>query len=313
MEAFQLRLWDGRIGRWLSPDPAGQYSSPYLGMGNNPINGIDPNRGSFYPTVGDVKALGRGLWTETKGLFSSLWYLGDTIDSAAAITELGIASSGILGGSPYFSPYTNLVIYDAQYTKTNTAGLYLAIGKSINNYYTRITSDNSEVSAEAFGEAFPAILSLKGLGSLSKMSVIAEAGTGGEILALQASKSQLLLGEGVAKSGMSDLQLVTRAAENAEATIRRSGGVAGTLKHTYAKNLVSRYQSIYGDRGFSLGSNYFNNNALRGLGNKGFLDVVNHKTNVIYDFKFGDAFMSNSQYLKYSNNFPGYRIEIIKP
>lgn len=41
MEAFQLRLWDGRIGRWLSPDPYGQYASPYLGMGNNPTNSID--------------------------------------------------------------------------------------------------------------------------------------------------------------------------------------------------------------------------------------------------------------------------------
>jgi hypothetical protein len=46
MEAFQLRLWDGRIGRWLSPDPMRQYASPYLGMGNNPVNLIDPTGGS---------------------------------------------------------------------------------------------------------------------------------------------------------------------------------------------------------------------------------------------------------------------------
>jgi hypothetical protein len=45
MEAFQLRLWDGRIGRWLSPDPYGQYASPYLGMGNNPTVTIDPDGG----------------------------------------------------------------------------------------------------------------------------------------------------------------------------------------------------------------------------------------------------------------------------
>ncbi len=44
-EAFQLRLWDGRIGRWLTTDPYGQYSSPYLGMGNNPISGVDPDGG----------------------------------------------------------------------------------------------------------------------------------------------------------------------------------------------------------------------------------------------------------------------------
>lgn len=49
MEAFQLRLWDARLGRWLSPDPYGQYASPYLGMGNNPVSRIDPDGGLDYP------------------------------------------------------------------------------------------------------------------------------------------------------------------------------------------------------------------------------------------------------------------------
>ncbi|CAL2087258.1 protein of unknown function [Tenacibaculum sp. 190524A02b] len=44
-EAFQLRLWDGRIGRWLTTDPYGEFSSPYLGMANNPITATDPNGG----------------------------------------------------------------------------------------------------------------------------------------------------------------------------------------------------------------------------------------------------------------------------
>ncbi len=46
MEAFELRLWDARIGRWLTPDPYGQYASPYLGMGNNPISRVDPDGGT---------------------------------------------------------------------------------------------------------------------------------------------------------------------------------------------------------------------------------------------------------------------------
>ncbi|MCL9807673.1 hypothetical protein NAT51_19275 [Flavobacterium amniphilum] len=45
MEAFELRLWDGRLGRWLTVDPYGQYFLPYLGMGNNPISRIDPDGG----------------------------------------------------------------------------------------------------------------------------------------------------------------------------------------------------------------------------------------------------------------------------
>ncbi len=107
---------------------------------------------------------------------------------------------------------------------------------------------------------------------------------------------------------MTELQLVTKAAQKAEAAIGGSGDVGGTLKHTYAKNLLSRYQSIYGDRGLSVGSNYFN-----GPAGKGFLDVVNHTTKTIYDFKFGNAVMSNRQFLKYSNSFPGYSIQIIRP
>ncbi|QMU65485.1 MAG: hypothetical protein GKR88_15120 [Flavobacteriaceae bacterium] len=44
-EAFQLRLWDSRIGRWLNTDPAGQHASPYLGMSNNSIVRVDPDGG----------------------------------------------------------------------------------------------------------------------------------------------------------------------------------------------------------------------------------------------------------------------------
>ncbi len=43
---FQYRSWDPVVSRWISPDPARQFHSPYLGMGNNPINQIDPD-GAF--------------------------------------------------------------------------------------------------------------------------------------------------------------------------------------------------------------------------------------------------------------------------
>ncbi|MEX0313724.1 MAG: RHS repeat-associated core domain-containing protein [Allomuricauda sp.] len=44
-EAFKLRLWDARIGRWLTADPYSEFVSPYLGMGNNPISLTDPDGG----------------------------------------------------------------------------------------------------------------------------------------------------------------------------------------------------------------------------------------------------------------------------
>lgn len=45
---FEARLYDSRLGRWLTTDPAGQFSSPYLSVGNNPISRFDPD-GRFSP------------------------------------------------------------------------------------------------------------------------------------------------------------------------------------------------------------------------------------------------------------------------
>ncbi len=39
---FEARDFDSRIGRWLIPDPARQYWSPYMAMGNNPVYYLDP-------------------------------------------------------------------------------------------------------------------------------------------------------------------------------------------------------------------------------------------------------------------------------
>ena len=48
-EAFQLRLWDGRIGRWLTTDPYRQHASPYMAMSNNPAFHVDPDGGCDTP------------------------------------------------------------------------------------------------------------------------------------------------------------------------------------------------------------------------------------------------------------------------
>lgn len=86
-EAFELRLWDARIGRWLTTDPYGQYSSPYLGMGNNPISMIDPDGGFACEecpnkaSVGDIYTSSGGGeyqytnegWTRNDGLLQEVF------------------------------------------------------------------------------------------------------------------------------------------------------------------------------------------------------------------------------------------------
>jgi len=61
---FQLRDYDPVIGRWLGIDPMRQGSSPFIGMGNNPVNVTDPTGGKgddWYQNT----ATGATLWQDT--------------------------------------------------------------------------------------------------------------------------------------------------------------------------------------------------------------------------------------------------------
>jgi len=65
LNSFELRDYDASLCRWLTIDPKGQFNSPYVGMGNNPVSGVDKDGGSVnpvYDTNGDF------LGTDSKGL-----------------------------------------------------------------------------------------------------------------------------------------------------------------------------------------------------------------------------------------------------
>ena len=54
---FDLRMYDARFGRWISPDPYGQFFSDYLGMANNPNSSVDINGGYVYILGGNRKQI----------------------------------------------------------------------------------------------------------------------------------------------------------------------------------------------------------------------------------------------------------------
>ena len=68
---FELRMYDARIGRWLSTDPAGQYASPYEGMGNNPVTRNDPT-GGVSPIYDNIT--GEFLGTDSEGFTGDILY-----------------------------------------------------------------------------------------------------------------------------------------------------------------------------------------------------------------------------------------------
>jgi len=54
---------DASLGRWFGTDPQNQFASPYLAMGNNPVNGIDPDGEFFIPAL-----IGAGISVITNGI-----------------------------------------------------------------------------------------------------------------------------------------------------------------------------------------------------------------------------------------------------
>lgn len=105
--------------------------------------------------------------------------------------------------------------------------------------------------------------------------------------------------------GLSIPKLVTKAATAAEKCIGGVGRFAGMKKHKYAKELLERYQKIYKKTSLDF-NKYFKNR-----GGKGFLDVYDTVGDVIYDFKFGKAFMSKKQYNKYI--IQASKVKVIRP
>ncbi len=49
--SFELRMYDPVILRWTTTDPYDEFWSPYVGMGNDPINLIDPDGGKVLDDI----------------------------------------------------------------------------------------------------------------------------------------------------------------------------------------------------------------------------------------------------------------------
>ena len=120
--AFELRQYDPVVGRWLSTDPYGQYFSPYVGMGNNPANGVDPDGGLFgklranvyaFFSGGNVVQDNYGNWLVTQDVGSSQAGAPIPMGSGYLLPEAGVTSVTVqnfglsgLGGTATFANST---------------------------------------------------------------------------------------------------------------------------------------------------------------------------------------------------------------
>jgi RHS repeat-associated protein len=142
---FKARHYDPQLGRFNATDPAGQYASPYTGMGNNWMNGIDPDGKNFWNTLGTI------------GLI-----VGSAVAAyLTAGTSLGVEAPYIFGGAVLVGGYLgaswesgnyNPAKWDGDAWKGAIAGELVAASLTIGGYEIF----NGQAATAAFAHAFGA-------------------------------------------------------------------------------------------------------------------------------------------------------------
>ena len=85
--------YNSRVGRWLSYDPEGQFDSPYVGMGNDPVSEMDPDGGFSF------EALWQGIQGPTKEAAKAV---AGHVD-LAEVTVRGVVEGGRFVAQPIMS------------------------------------------------------------------------------------------------------------------------------------------------------------------------------------------------------------------
>ncbi len=118
---FQLRLYDSRLGRWSTIDPANQYHSPYLGMGNNPISGVDPDgaKNVFHDKFGNVTSVTFDYWWHN-ALFGTVNHVPNIFGTNSVLTGDDF-SNWLLAPSEYLDP----VLWE-EYDATHKKAMYFS-------------------------------------------------------------------------------------------------------------------------------------------------------------------------------------------
>jgi RHS repeat-associated protein len=104
---FELRTYDPQIGRWTTADPYDEFASPYLGMGTNPANLVDPDGGSVGGAI--LSFFGGGVSGSTASALAQVACPGMTASCTAAsgfVTAIRIATVGIAVGGASFTHFS---------------------------------------------------------------------------------------------------------------------------------------------------------------------------------------------------------------
>ena len=95
LNEFEARHYDPQIGRWMVPDPANQFASPYVGMGNQWVSGVDPDGRWVHIAIGAAVGGAFNVLTHIDDIKREGWTAGVSAFAIGAVAGgIGAATGG---------------------------------------------------------------------------------------------------------------------------------------------------------------------------------------------------------------------------
>jgi RHS repeat-associated protein len=168
---FDLRSYDPQTGRWLQADPYDEFASPYIGMGGDPVNNVDPDGGNINPLF-DMLGAGAAIYLIAKN--------NGVKGGALVAATIG---GGLVGGALIHSALASLTADESllldggsknlwQNVKAFFVGIFTGRGSS--SPYNSLYSPNHESQA-----IIPDVWGWLGLGGSNGTTTITNSGTSG--------------------------------------------------------------------------------------------------------------------------------------
>jgi RHS repeat-associated protein len=205
---FEARAYDPVIGRWMNVDPAGQFWSPYVGMGNAPTIGVDPdgrdcpkcpngkgyddyrNSTLYYDWSKQVSGDGAFLWHPSATISAGLPESSARARRAGHLLGIYQGQADFVRGSAELAAYTfgevgNLVTYAGYGTSLipgaqpiagllYTTGTVLATASAGINLGINIVDGDAEGAALTGATYAAGFFAVKSVSKLSKSGLITQ-------------------------------------------------------------------------------------------------------------------------------------------
>ena len=93
---FALRNYDPQVGRWVQHDPYDLFfESQYVGMGNDPVNNIDPTGGIYIPPIGGMSQTAATAITLGEVIIQSVSHAAKVVSGISTVLTIATITSKV--------------------------------------------------------------------------------------------------------------------------------------------------------------------------------------------------------------------------